>query len=357
MASPNQPRPKGRGAPVSPPNRFETARLEDDLEQLQHSEPPPGRVATEFFADSSQSVICKNNSPDIPFRYSINPYRGCEHGCAYCYARPGHELLGMNAGIDFESKVLVKRDAAKLLRRELASKSWRGEPIAVSGVTDCYQPAERCFRITRSLLEVMAEANQAVTLITKNALVLRDLDLLAPMAARKLVHVGVSLTTLDASLARTLEPRTSSPEARLRCIRELSAAGVPVRAMTAPVIPGLNDEEIPQLLAAAKEAGAVSASYILLRLPWAVAPVFLEWLDAHRPLARAKVESLIRASREGALNDSQWGKRMRGDGAYAESIRQTFAVFARKHGLDQPSPPLDTTQFRPPTVGGQRMLF
>jgi DNA repair photolyase len=357
MPQPDQNRPKGRGAPAAPPNRFEAVRLEDDREHLEHEEAPAGRTATEFFADRSRSVICENDSPDIPFRYSINPYRGCEHGCAYCYARPGHEMLGMNAGIDFESKVLVKHEAAKLLRRELAHKSWQGETITISGVTDCYQPAERRFRVTRSLLEVMAEANQATVLITKNALVLRDLDLLAPMARRNLAQVGISLTTLDASLGRTLEPRTSSPEARLRAIRELSQAGIPVRVMTAPVIPGLNDEEIPELLAAARQAGAASAGYILLRLPWAVKPIFLKWLQSHQPLAKGRVESLIRASRDGALSDSRWGTRMRGEGAYAENIRQTFTVFARKHGLDQPVPPLDTSQFRPPAVDGQGLLF
>ena len=352
-------RPKGRGSALAPPNRFERVHLENDFEQLDvldEGDRSPKASKSEFLPDHTRSVICENDSPDIPFRYSINPYRGCEHGCAYCYARPYHELLGMNAGLDFETKILVKHDAANLLRRELAHPAWRGEPITISGVTDCYQPAERRFRITRSLLEVLSEARQATGLITKNALIVCDLDLLAPMGERNLVQAAVSLTTLDAELGRVLEPRTSSPAARLRAIGQLSAAGVHVRVMTAPLIPGLNDQELPELLAAAKEAGAQSAGYTLLRLPLAVAPVFLDWLDVHRPLLKRKVESLVRDARDGKLNTSQFGKRMRGEGAYAEGIRNTFKVFCRKLGFGE-SAPLDTTQFRPPVVDGQLRLF
>jgi DNA repair photolyase len=359
MANPIGDRPKGRGTPLAPPNRFEAVRVEDDFEQLESLDSggnSPRAAKTEFLPDHTKTIICENDSPDIPFRYSINPYRGCEHGCAYCYARPYHELLGMNAGLDFETKILVKQDGAKLLRRELARPSWRGEPITISGVTDCYQPAERRFGVTRGLLEVLSEARQATGLITKNALILRDLDLLAAMAERNLVQAAISLTTLDAELGRVLEPRTSSPEARLRAISELSAAGVHVRVMTAPLIPGLNDQELPELLSAARDAGAQSASFTLLRLPLAVAPVFLDWLDAHRPLLRSKVEALVREARDGKLNTSRFGNRMRGEGVYAEGVRNTFKVFCRKLGYGEPVP-LDTSQFCPPMVDGQLRLF
>ncbi len=352
--------PVGRGAGVSPPNRFERTHVEDDWEQLPPDDDLVGRrkIATEFFPDGSKTVITENDSPDIPFRYSINPYRGCEHGCAYCYARPYHELLGMNAGLDFESKILVKFDAASLLRNELSYSAWQGEAIALSGVTDCYQPAEREFRITRSLLEVMVEAQQATTITTKNALVVRDLDLLAPMAAMGLATVNISIATLDSDLARVLEPRTSTPDARLRAVRGLSEAGVPACVLVAPIIPGLTDHQIANVLQAAADAGAVSAGCELLRLPQNVAPVFLDWLDTHRPQARAKVESLIRTTRDGRLNDTTFGERMIGSGAYAEGIRNAFVAFARKYGLDEPAPGLDTSRFRPPrNKTGQMRLF
>jgi DNA repair photolyase len=350
----------GRGAPVAPANRFETTRLVDDFEQLDETDDvlDERRIATVFLDDDSKTIIRENDSPDISFRFSINPYRGCEHGCAYCYARPGHETLGMNAGIDFETKVMVKRDAAALLRRELNRPSWPAETIAISGVTDCYQPIERKLRITRSCLEVLAEARQPCGIVTKNALVTRDLDLLAPMAAERTAQVAVSVTTLDHDLARTLEPRTSNPAARLRAIRELSAAGVPVRVMVAPIIPGLNDQEIPAILQAAREAGAGAASYVLLRLPYAVRPIFEDWLERNRPLARPRVEALIRESRGGKMNDSRFNSRMRGEGAYAEQINQTFKVFAKKFGLDGGLPALDGANFRPPAMDGtQRRMF
>lgn len=349
----------GRGSHIAPPNRYEQTRLEDDFEQCEGEELLAARrVPTEFLPDRTQRIITENDSPDVGFRYSINPYRGCEHGCSYCYARPSHELLGLNAGIDFETKVLVKHDAARLLRDELSASGWRGEQIILSGVTDCYQPAERRFRITRSLLEVMLEARQAVSLITKNALVLRDLDLLRPLAELHLVQVCLSITTLNSELARTMEPRTATPAAKLRAIAELSRAGVPVGVMVAPVIPGLTDTEMPQILRAAKDAGAQSAGYVLLRLPWTVQPVFLEWLSANRPAVKQRVESLIRETRDGKLYDSAWKARQRGQGAYAEQIGQTFKVFTRKLGLDRPLRPLDTTQFKPPRPSsGQLSLF
>ncbi len=350
----------GRGAGVSPPNRFERTHLEDDWEQLPADDDLMGRrkIATEFLPDGSKTVITENDSPDIPFRYSINPYRGCEHGCAYCYARPYHEMLGMNAGLDSESKIVVKFDAAALLREELCHPGWKGDAIALSGVTDCYQPAERKFCITRGLLEVMLEAQQATTITTKNALILRDLDLLAPMATMGLVSVNISIATLDSELARELEPRTSTPLARLRAVRELSEAGVPICVLIAPIIPGLTDHQIANVLQAAAAAGAVSAGCELLRLPLSVAPIFLDWLDTHRPLGRTKVEELIRATRDGRLNDSKFGERLVGSGTYAESISSSFAAFSRKCGLDSPVPELDTSRFRPPrSKNGQMRLF
>jgi DNA repair photolyase len=267
-------------------------------------------------------------------------------------------MLGMNAGLDFESKVLVKFDAPALLRKALNDPKWKGETISVSGVTDCYQPAERRFRLTRGLLEVMNEANQPLGIVTKNALVARDLDILASMAERRLVHVFLSITTLDAVLARKLEPRTASPAARLRTVREMSNAGVPVGVMVAPIIPGLNDHEVPPILEAAAEAGAQSAGYVLLRLPWSVEPMFLAWLETHYPLAKPKVEGLLRSTRSGELYQSHFGRRMRGEGPYAEGLKNTFKVFARKQGLDKSLAPLDNSLFRPPKLpGGQQRLF
>ena len=357
---PSQPQTRitGRGTPGAPPNRFESIRAEADWEQIAAEDELLAierRVPTTFLPDNAATIIRENDSPDIPFRYSINPYRGCEHGCAYCYARPTHETLGMNAGLDFETKVVVKYDAVEMLRRELNQPRWQCEPIMMSGVTDCYQPAERQFRLTRGLLEVMLEARQPVCLVTKNVLILRDLDVLAAMARQRLVSVAISITTLDAELARTLEPRTATPAARLRAVRDLSAAGVPVRAMLAPLIPGLTDSELPAILSAAKQAGAAGASFVLVRLPYAVAPLFLEWLAEHRPLAAGKIEGLIRGMRGGKLYKSQFGTRMRGEGNYADGLAATIEVFVKKLGLDQPWPELDTTRFQPPRMAGAQL--
>jgi DNA repair photolyase len=351
----------GRGSNLAPPNRFEALHREAEWEQLAADDDLLGRqrrVPTVFLPDRAATLIRENDSPDVGFRFSINAYRGCEHGCAYCYARPTHETLGMNAGLDFETKVLVKHDAVALLRKELNNRRWRCEPITMSGVTDCYQPGEREFKLTRGLLEVLLEARQPVCLITKNSLILRDLDILAAMAEQDLVSAAISITTLDAELTRTLEPRTAAPTARLRAVRELSAAGVPVRAMLAPLIPGISDSEIPAILGAAKEAGARGASFVMLRLPFAVAPIFVAWLKEHRPLAAERVESLIREMRGGQLYKSEFGSRMRGSGPYAEGIAKIFALFVHKLGLDQPWPELDTSRFRPPRMpGGQKTLF
>ncbi len=353
--------PKGRAGQSSPPNRFEKFHAVPDYEQLEHDEDfleELGTLNTEFLPDTSKSIITENDSPDVTFRYSLNPYRGCEHGCAYCYARPTHEYFGLNAGLDFESKIFVKERAPELFREFLARDRWQSELIAMSGVTDCYQPAERRFHLTRACLEVALEARQPIGIVTKNALVLRDLDLLREMARLNFVHVHLSVTSLDEELARAMEPRTSRPAARLRAIATLTAAGVPASAMIAPIIPGLNDSEIPALLAAAADAGAIKAGYILVRLPLAVSPIFTDWLARTQPTRAARVESLIRATRGGKLNSSQFGERMRGSGLIAEQIEQTFRLFARKHDLDRAMPELDYTQFRPPvTKSGQLRLF
>lgn len=352
---------RGRGTGLSPQNRFLPIRevpAPEHFEHLPEEWLEQSHVTTQFLDDDSQSIISENDSPDVYFRFSLNPYRGCEHGCAYCYARPYHEYLGFNAGVDFESRILVKRNAPALFRKFLARPQWKCEPITFSGVTDCYQPAERRFRLTRGCLEVALQARQPVSLITKNALVLRDLDLLRELAARRLTEVSISLTTLDAGLAREFEPRTSPPAARLKAISQLAAAGIPVRVMTAPIIPGLNDSEIPALLAAAAAAGASSAGYVLLRLPLAVEPVFREWLARVRPQQVAKIEGQIRQTRGGEFNQSEFGTRMKGNGLLAEQIAQTFRVFSRRLGLNEPHVPLDTSQFRPPRdAAGQKYLF
>ncbi|SFH53853.1 PA0069 family radical SAM protein [Planctomicrobium piriforme] len=352
---------KGRGSQINPPNRFDRTHVIDDFEQLEYDEDFQAelrRLPTVYLDDDSKTVVSENDSPDIPFRYSLNPYRGCLHGCAYCYARPYHEYLGLNAGLDFESKIYVKHRAADLFREFLNRSKWQAEPITFSGVTDCYQPAERQFRLTRQCLEVALEARQPLGMITKNALVARDLDLLREMAQLRLVHVNISLTTLDAELARTMEPRTSSPTARLKAMSVLSEVGVPVNVMVAPVIPGLNDSEVPAILKAASESGAQSAGTVLLRLPLTVRPVFQEWLERTQPLKKDRVEGLIRSCRDGELNSSVFGERMRGSGPIAEQIQQTFRIFRKKYGLEGPLPAYNCEDFRPPRLrGGQLRLF
>ena len=349
------------GAAIDPPNRFETTRRERDLEHLEWDQEYLAGLddrPVEYLADASRSIVSRNDSPDVPFRYSLNPYRGCQHGCSYCYARNSHEYLGLNAGLDFETKIVVKHDAAELFREFLSNDAWVPEEVVFSGVTDCYQPAERQFRLTRQCLEVALECRLPVGIVTKNALVIRDLDVLRELAALRLVHVNVSVTTLDAELARVMEPRTSTPAARLRAMQTLSEAGVPTRVLLAPIIPGLNDAEIPALLAAAQAAGARSAAYVLLRLPLTVEPVFREWLHRTQPLKAQKIEGLIQATRGGQWSDSAWGKRMVGGGPIAEQIRDLFRVFAQKHELNGALPPHDFSLFRHfPPASGQLRLF
>lgn len=352
---------KGRGSQIHPPNRFDRTHLVDDFEQLEYDtdfQEELQRLETVYFDDDSKSIVSENSSPDIPFRYSLNPYRGCLHGCAYCYARPYHEYLGLNAGLDFESRIAVKRKAPELLREFLNGKGWNADLITFSGVTDCYQPIERSLQLTRQCLEVALEARQPVGIITKNALVGRDRDLLASMAEHRLVHVNISITTLDPELARVMEPRTSSPAARLRVIQALRDAGVPVNVMVAPIIPGLNDSEIPSILKAAADAGAQSAGKVLLRLPLTVLPVFQEWLERTQPLKKDRVESLIKACRNGKMSSANFGERMSGSGLIAEQIQKTFLVFRKKYGLDRELPELNRADFRPPKpVTGQLRLF
>lgn len=349
------------GSQIDPPNRFERTHVETDNEHLEWDteylkERQDRRI--EYIYDSSKSIVSENNSPDIPFRFSLNPYRGCIHSCAYCYARPGHEYLGFNAGLDFETKIVVKRDAPALFRDFLARDSWKPEPIMFSGVTDCYQPAERKFGLTRACLEVAQACYQPINIITKNALVLRDLDIIQSMAKDRLIHVFLSITTLEPELARDMEPRTSIPSARLRAVQALSEAGVPVGVMVAPVMPGLNDSEVPSILQAAKDAGAQTAGYVLLRLPLTVEPVFKEWLERTQPLKAEKILGRVRETRGGKTNSSTWGERMVGTGEIADQIRSVFRLFKKKLGLNEKLLPHNCELFEPPVPkSGQLKLF
>ena len=301
---------------------------------------------TTFYRDTSRSVMSHNDSPDIPYDSSLNPYRGCEHGCVYCYARPTHEYLGFSAGLDFESKVLVKEDAPALLRLELSSKKWTPQVVALSGVTDPYQPIERRLKLTRRCIEVFAEFLNPITIVTKNQLVTRDADLFVALARAHAVSINISLTTLDIGLNRILEPRTSLPAQRLAAIHALAQVGIPVGVLVAPVIPGLTDEEIPALLRAAADAGAGFAGFVPLRLPHGVAGLFEQWLENHMPDRKDKILNRIRAMRGGDLNDPRFGSRMRGEGIFAEQIADLFSVARRKVGLGDTGPTLSTARFR-----------
>jgi DNA repair photolyase len=305
--------------------------------------------------DPTRTIIARNDSPDVGFSASINPYRGCEHGCIYCFARPTHEYLGFSAGLDFESKILVKEDAAELLREELMSPKWKPETIAISGVTDPYQPIERKLEITRGVLAVLAEFRNPVGIITKNHLVTRDVDHLAELASYNAASVFVSVTTLDRDVARIMEPRTSQPEMRLAAIETLAKAAVPVGVMVAPVVPAITDHEMPKILAAARDAGATQAGFVVLRLPWAVAPLFEKWLDEHFPDRKDKVLNRVRDLRGGKLYDAQWGVRGRGTGIFAEQIESIFDVTCRKLALNERRSELSTEAFRRPTP--QASLF
>jgi len=348
---------RGRGAVSNRVGRFEAweREAEDDgwgtLETLQEG------PETVLIRDTSRSILAHNQSPDVPFDRSINPYRGCEHGCVYCFARPSHAYLGLSPGLDFETRILFKPDAAALLRLELARPGYRCATIALGANTDPYQPVERRLGITRDVLEVLGECRHPVGIITKSALIERDLDLLADMARNHLVQVSVSVTTLERELARRMEPRAAAPHRRLETIRRLSEAGVPVTVLVAPVIPALNDVELETLLEAAHGAGACSASYVLLRLPLEIKDLFQEWLDTHYPLKAGRVMSRVRDTRDGRLYDPTFGKRMRGSGEYAELIAKRFRLACRRLGYGEP-PALATAHFMPPPAPcGQLKLF
>lgn len=345
---------RGRGASRDLPNRFERLHVELAAEPGDEDEQPR---KTRFFTDRSQSVIARNSSPDLGFSVSLNPYRGCEHGCSYCYARPTHEYLGFSAGLDFESRIMVKPDAPELLRKALAGRAWQPQTLALSGVTDPYQPVERRLGITRACLEVLLECRHPVSIVTKNHLVARDIDILSQMAEHRTVMVTLSITTLRNDLRRVMEPRTSVPARRLAAVRALADAGVPVGVNVAPLIPGLNDHELPEILAAAREAGASCAGMMLLRLPFAVKDLFAEWLEQHFPDRRNKVLGRLREAHGGRLYDPRFGRRGRGRGPFAEHLGNLFRVSCRKLGLKRRSYDLATDAFRRPERAGQIRLF
>jgi DNA repair photolyase len=343
---------RGRGAPGNPAGRFE--RFATVCEPVDDGDERPARP-TELFRDTSKTILTTNDSPDVPMDVTINPYRGCEHGCIYCYARPYHEYLGLSAGVDFESKIFVKDQAPALLRKALMAKSWTPQVIGFSGVTDAYQPVERRLRITRACLEVLAEFKNPVGIITKSHTVTRDIDLLRKLAEHRAVMVMLSITTLDDDLAGAMEPRASRPSRRLDAIRELTAAGIPAGVMVAPIIPGLTDHEVPAILKAAAEAGARTAGRNVVRLPHGVKDLFADWLTVHAPDRKDKVLNRLRAVRHGKLNESKFGARMLGDGPFAEAIHQVFALHRRRLGLTQKIV-LSTDAFERPS-GPQGSLF
>lgn len=346
---------RGRGATGSPDNRYAEHRrvaVDDGWGGLEQPEP----LHTELLVDSSRTVINYNDSPDVPFDRSLNPYRGCEHGCVYCFARPSHAWLGLSPGLDFESRLFHKPDAPALLRQELSRPSYRCAPIALGINTDAYQPVERRLRLTRALIEVLGEFSHPFSVITKSALIERDIDLLAPLARRNLAHVAVSLTTLDRPLARLLEPRAAAPQRRLETVRRLREAGVPVTVLIAPLIPVLTDHELEDIMAAVREAGALNCGYVLLRLPLEVNELFQDWLRAHVPLKAEHVMSRLRDCRGGRDYDSRFGKRMRGEGDYADLLSRRFRLAYRKLGFDDTAP-LDCNQFRVPGRAVQLGLF
>src|SRR5437764_15434246 len=351
---------RGRGASWSPANRFEKLHVDvndvDAVDVDPGDHPPsqsygvPGerpRRATQYFRDGTKTIISRNNSPDVGFETSVNPYRGCEHGCIYCYARPTHEYLGFSAGLDFESKIMVKMDAPELLKVELESPRWKPQVLVMSGVTDPYQPIERKLRITRGCLDVLARFRNPVAIITKNRLVSRDIDFLRELATYNAAAVNISVTSLDAKLQRLLEPRTSPPSARIETIQQLRSAGIPTGVMVAPIIPGLTDHEVPKILKACAKAGAQFAGYTIIRLPWAVAPLFEHWLEEQFPDRKEKILGRIRdLRRNGRLNNSQWRTRMTGEGIFAEQIASLFKIGCRRAGIGE-RPKLSTAAFRP----------
>lgn len=343
---------KGRGSRENPANRFEQIEFEPSEEEIREGMSPK----TVFYKDTAKSIISYNDSPDVGFNAGINPYRGCEHGCIYCYARPTHEFLGFSLGLDFETNIFVKEDAPELLRKELGSPKYKPETIAISGNTDCYQPAEKRFEITRRCLEVLAEFKNPVGIVTKNYLVTRDIDILKESAEWNGALVAVSITTLDPELKRVMEPRTSEPKLRLRAIEELSSKGIPVIVMAAPVISGLTDHELPNILQSAADAGARGAGYIMLRLPYGVSDIFTSWLERYFPDRKDKVLNRIKSVRGGNLNSARFHQRMRGEGIYAEQVKDLFDMACKKAGFNPQQMTLSIDQFKKPG-GTQLDLF
>jgi len=334
---------RGRGTGLNPQNRFEKIDFQPDPAESDPEAPAPQTI---FYRDTPRSLITRNDSPDLSFEFSLNPYRGCEHGCIYCYARPYHEYLGLGSGLDFETKIFVKEDAPELLRQELSRESWKPDVLVMCGVTDCYQPIERKLELTRGCLKVFAEFRNPVALITKNALIARDVDLLGELAAHSCAHATLSITTLDAELQRRMEPRASTPRARLTAIRKLADAGVPVGVNVAPIIPGLNDHEMPAILQAARDHGAISAGYTVVRLPYSLTELFSHWLEENYPDRRAKVLNRLKQMHDGKIYQADWGARMRGVGPFAEQIADLFAIARRRAGFPGQRPALSTKFFR-----------
>jgi len=350
---------KGRGATLNPEGRFESLQrevFEDGWEPSEEDE--PGRPKTTVTVERAKSIISRNDSPDVPFAFSINPYRGCEHGCIYCYARPSHAYLELSPGLDFETRLFAKVNAAELLRAELSKPGYRCESITLGANTDPYQPIERQWQVTRQILEVLAACDHPVAIITKNALVERDLDLLAPMAKKNLAQVYVSVTTLDHEIARRMEPRASAPRRRIEAIRALAEAGVPAGVMVAPIVPFLTDDGIEAVLETAAKAGATRAGYTMMRLPWELKDLFKDWLVQNFPLKAEHVMSRVRQMRKGKENDPNFGTRQKGEGLLAELLQKRFDIACQRLGLNQGRrKPLDTTRFKPPKIGGQLDLF
>jgi len=337
----------GRGAGSNPKNRFERLEYVPDPQDPGEEGDEQPLLRTQFIEDHTQSIITRNNSPDVPFTYSLNPYRGCEHGCAYCFARPTHEYLGYSAGLDFESKIIVKVRAPELLRKELSSPKWKPETLALSGVTDCYQPIERKLELTRQCVAVLAEFRNPVSVTTKNHLVTRDIGLYRELAAHNAVRINISITTLDAKLAKKLEPRASPPLRRLAAVEQLTKAGIPVSVIMAPCIPGLNDHEMLNIFTAAAKAGARSAGFTPLRLPGAVALIFSQWLETHYPDRKEKILERVREMRGGKLNDPRFGNRMQGAGFYAEQMAAMYQVAWKAAGFaNRPEIELSAASFR-----------
>jgi DNA repair photolyase len=352
------PRPRGRGAVSNASGRYESRVVETADDGWTVQDPAPPVLRTTVTAEKARTIITRNDSPDVGFDRSINPYRGCEHGCIYCYARPAHAYMGLSPGLDFESKLFFKPGAGKLLERELSRPNYSPATIHIGGNTDPYQPQERTLRVTREVIETMSRFRHPMSVITKSALIGRDLDLLGPMGEAGIARAAVSITTLDRGLARMMEPRAATPERRLDAVRRLTTAGVPTIVMFAPVIPGLNDHELEGVLQRSAEAGAFSAGYVVLRLPLEIKDLFREWLAANVPDRASRVMSLIRQMRGGKDYDAEWSQRMKGDGPIADVIAQRFKIARRRFGLDRALPPLDFSQFKvPPKAGDQGDLF